>query len=136
MKKMSDGEEFEISSAGTAGYHVGDLPDARMRMHAGKRGYVLNSHARKFNPDVDFERFDLIVAMDHENLSDLRRMDKKNKFREKLSLMSDYCTKIVVDEVPDPYYEGPEGFEYVLDILEDACAGLLKKLKGGAATPD
>ena len=128
MKEKAKGLTLEIDSAGTAGYHVGDLPDARMRSHASKRGYTLNSHARKFNPRTDFERFDMIIAMDRENLSDLQRMDGEKQFRQKLSLMSDYCQKLSVDEVPDPYYEGPEGFEHVLDILEDACDGLLKKL--------
>lgn len=128
MKKKANGRQIEVDSAGTAGYHIGDLPDARMRMHAGKRGYTLDSHARKFDPEVDFDRFDIIVAMDHENMADLQRMDKKKRYRDKLSLMSDYCERLIVDEVPDPYYEGPEGFEHVLDILEDACDGLLKKL--------
>ena len=59
-------------------------------------------------------------------------MDREKKYGEKLSLMTDYCDKVAADEVPDPYYEGPEGFEYVLDILEDACDGLLKKLDDGS----
>ncbi len=128
MKKKSEGLPFEIDSAGTAGYHVGSLPDPRMRSHASKRGYALDSHARKFDPHADFEKFDMIIAMDHENLSDLQRMDDENRYGNKLSLMSDYCERMSVDEVPDPYYEGPEGFEHVLDILEDACDGLLKRL--------
>lgn len=128
MKEKAKGLPIEIDSAGTAGYHTGDLPDARMRSHASKRGYVLDSHARKFNPRVDFDRFDMIIAMDRENLSDLQKMDGDKIHRNRLSLMSDYCERMSVDEVPDPYYEGPEGFEHVLDILEDACDGLLKKL--------
>ena len=128
MKKKSKGMPLHIESAGTAGYHVGDLPDARMRQHAAKRGYTLESHARKFNPETDFERFDMIIAMDRENLSDLQRMDRNKRYRGKLSLMTDYCEKMDLGEVPDPYYEGPEGFEFVLDILEDACEGLRKKL--------
>ncbi len=129
MEKKSEGRSIEVDSAGTAGYHIGTLPDARMRSHASKRGYPLNSRARKFNPDVDFEKFDMIIAMDKENLRDLEMMDREKRYRGKLSLMTDYCQKIRADEVPDPYYEGPEGFEYVLDILEDACDGLLKKLE-------
>ena len=131
MKKKAVGLSIEVDSAGTAGYHIGTLPDARMRMHAGKRGYTLDSHARKFNPAIDFEKFEMIIAMDEENLRDLQVMDKGKKYGGKLSLMTDYCQKITADEVPDPYYEGPEGFEHVLDILEDACDGLLKKLKNG-----
>ena len=129
MEKKAEGRSIEIDSAGTAGYHIGSLPDARMRSHASKRGYPLNSRARKFNPDVDFEKFDMIIAMDKENLRDLEMMDREKRYRGKLSLMTDYCQKIKAGEVPDPYYEGPEGFEYVLDILEDACDGLLKKLE-------
>ena len=128
MKKKAIARQFEIDSAGTAGYHVGDLPDVRMRTHAAKRGYTLDSRARKFDPDVDFEKFDMIAAMDHENLADLQAMDKKKRYRDKLFLMSDFCERMSVDEVPDPYYEGPEGFEHVIDILEDACDGLLKRL--------
>ncbi len=129
MEKKSDGLAIEVDSAGTAGYHIGALPDARMRSHASKRGYPLNSRARKFNPAVDFDKFDMIIAMDKENLRDLQSMDTGKQYRKKLSLMTDYCQKITADEVPDPYYEGPEGFEHVLDILEDACNGLLKKIE-------
>jgi protein-tyrosine phosphatase len=129
MEKRAAGWPIEVDSAGTAGYHIGTLPDARMRSHASKRGYPLNSRARKFNPAIDFDKFDMIIAMDKENLRDLRSMDTGKQYREKLSLMTDYCQKITADEVPDPYYEGPEGFEHVLDILEDACGGLLKKIE-------
>ncbi len=131
MEKKSEGFDIEVESAGTAGYHVGALPDPRMRAHASKRGYSLNSHAQKFNPAIDFKRFDMIIAMDKDNLYDLRAMDRKQEYGAKLSLMTDYCENIVADEVPDPYYEGPEGFEHVLDILEDACNGLLKKIEHG-----
>jgi protein-tyrosine phosphatase len=129
MEKRAAGWPIEVDSAGTAGYHIGTLPDARMRSHASKRGYPLNSRARKFNPAIDFDKFDMIIAMDKENLRDLQSMDTGKQYREKLSLMTDYCQKITADEVPDPYYEGPEGFEHVLDILEDACGGLLKKIE-------
>ena len=74
MEKKSAGRPVSVDSAGTAGYHIGALPDARMRSHASKRGYPLNSRSRKFNPAVDFEKFDMIIAMDKENLSDLRSM--------------------------------------------------------------
>ena len=103
MEKKSDGLAIEVDSAGTAGYHIGALPDARMRSHASKRGYPLNSRARKFNPAVDFDKFDMIIAMDKENLRDLQSMDTGKQYRKKLSLMTDYCQKITADEVPDPY---------------------------------
>ena len=128
MKSLAKGLPIEIQSAGTAGYHIGELPDARMRSHAGKRGYDLISHARQFDPAVDFEKFDRIIAMDGSNLRDLKAMDRNKIFHHKLSLMTDYSQKMDVNEVPDPYYGGPDGFEHVLDILEDACKGLLLQL--------
>lgn len=128
MKKFAEGLPLEIDSAGTAGYHTGELPDPRMRSHAKKRGYDLSSRARKFDPSADFDRFDMIVAMDESNVRDLLSMDKTKKYHHKVSLMTEYCHSIEADHVPDPYYGGPEGFERVLDILEDACGGLLKVL--------
>ncbi|MBI2427808.1 MAG: low molecular weight phosphotyrosine protein phosphatase [Ignavibacteriales bacterium] len=128
MRKKAAGLPIEIDSAGTAGYHIGELPDPRMRSHAAKRGYTLNHHARKFDPDSDFEKFDLILAMDDSNMDDLQRMDKKKSYTHKLKMMTDFCTAKKVSEVPDPYYDGPEGFEHVLDILEDASDGLLQTL--------
>jgi len=129
MKKLGKGLPIEIQSAGTAGYHIGELPDTRMRSHAQKRGYNLISHAQQFNPTVHFEQFDIIIAMDENNLRDLKMMDRTKQFHHKLSLMTDYAQTIDITGVPDPYYGGPEGFEHVLDILEDACAGLLKELQ-------
>lgn len=129
MKKVTEGLPVEVDSAGTAGYHIGDLPDSRMRSHARKRGYDLTSRARQFDPSVDFDRFDMIIAMDRSNLRDLQSMDRLKKYQHKLSLMTDYALTLKTNEVPDPYYGGPEGFEHVLDILEDACKGLLKHLQ-------
>ena len=129
MKKLTDGLPVTIDSAGTAGYHIGHLPDSRMRSHAAKRGYELTSRARQFDTAVDFETYDHIIAMDISNLYDLKMMDRHKKYQHKLSLMTDHALTMKVSEVPDPYYSGSEGFEHVLDILEDSCAGLLKKLQ-------
>ncbi len=129
MKSLVKGLPIEIQSAGTAGYHIGELPDSRMRSHARKRGYDLISRAQQFDPSSHFETFDHIIAMDENNLRDLKSMDRHKKYQHKLSLMTDYSEILDVTEVPDPYYGGPAGFEHVLDILEDACAGLLKQLK-------
>lgn len=128
MRKMCEGLPVEIDSAGTAGYHIGELPDSRMRSHAAKRGYPLTHRARQFDPLKDFERFDLILAMDKNNMRDLQSMDRKNQYGHKLKMMTDYCQTMNAKEVPDPYYGGPEGFEHVLDILEDACKGLLNEI--------
>ena len=129
MKKISEGFPVEIESAGTADYHIGDLPDARMRSHARKRGYSLISRARQFDETRDFDAFDYIVAMDRSNMRDLQYLDAQKKYREKISLMTSFCQTINISEVPDPYYGGPDGFERVLDILEDACNGLLAHLQ-------
>lgn len=129
MQKKAAGLPLEIDSAGTAGYHIGELPDARMRSHAARRGYALTHRARQFDPSKDFERFDLILAMDANNMRDIRKMDRQNRYAHKLKMMTDFCRSVKVNDVPDPYYGGPEGFDRVLDILEDACTGLLHDIQ-------
>ncbi|NDV60840.1 low molecular weight phosphotyrosine protein phosphatase [Puniceicoccales bacterium CK1056] len=115
-------------SAGTIGYHSGNRADARMRKSAAKRGYSLDSISRQVRPD-DFDHFDHIIAMDRENLNDLKAMQAIHAGKARLSMMCDYSRHHSETEVPDPYYGGDQGFERVLDILEDACAGLLEKVK-------
>ena len=117
-----------IDSAGTYGGHAGDLPDARMRHHARRRGYVLHHRSRKVRSD-DFEDFDLILAMDDANYDNLFRIAPSPEARQKIRRMTDFSQRLLVDHVPDPYYEGANGFERVLDILEDACSGLLSAIK-------
>jgi protein-tyrosine phosphatase len=121
-------EDYEIDSAGTLGYHQGHPADARMMDHAGKRGYVLTSIARKVKPR-DFAAFDLILAMDDDNFSELRAMAPDQASRAKIKRMMDYAPETGFTEVPDPYYGGPEGFERVLDLLETACDRLLSELR-------
>ena len=121
---------FEIDSAGTTGYHVGQNADRRMQSHAIKRGFNLTSISRQFNPDTDFDHFDYIIAMDDENMTDLKNMARGESDLDKLSKMTDYCSDDCnYTEVPDPYYGGSEGFELVLDLLEDSCKGLLEEIK-------
>lgn len=122
-------DQFVIDSAGTSGYHCGDLPDRRMRVHARPRGYELTHRSRRIEGN-DFERFDLIVAMDAANASDLRQMAATPEEANKIVMMGDYIGLLRrhYDYVPDPYYEGSEGFELVLDLLEDACNNLLVHL--------
>ncbi len=122
-------EVFDIDSAGTGGWHVGSEADPRMRKHASKRGIKVTSIARKFNPENDFNRFDLIVAMDDENVDNLQRMARSKNDRVKIRKMTDFRRKYQFEEVPDPYYGGDEGFELVLDLLEDAGEGLLEELR-------
>jgi low molecular weight protein-tyrosine phosphatase len=119
---------LEVDSAGTAGYHVGELPDRRTRQAAARRGYDLSAlRARVVEPD-DFEHFDLILAMDRENLRALERRSPAEK-REHLRLFLDFAPETGISEVPDPYYGGPNGFEDVLDLIEAASRGLVQHLR-------
>ena len=121
-------DRFSIDSAGIGGWHIGDLPDKRMRVHARPRGYELTHRARKVN-SADFEDFDLIVGMDATNVDDLKQMAATIEQQDKVVMMGDYIRQYPnYDYVPDPYYEGSEGFELVLDLLEDACDNLLNRI--------
>jgi len=115
-------EQFQIDSAGTASYHLGKLPDSRMITAGAMRGLVLNSHAKAIAVDHLRNR-DLILAMDRENMSDIQRMSKKSLVN--VRLLSDYLDNSWPRDVPDPYYGGEEGFEYVLDMLQTACPRIL-----------
>ncbi len=116
--------DFDIDSAGTIGYHAGHRADSRMRTHAQERGYSLESIARLIQPG-DFNRFDLIVTMDNENFHTVSAINPGSDAA--VVRMCDYCENHQETEVPDPYYGGDAGFEKVIDILEDACAGLLRE---------
>lgn len=118
---------FEVDSAGTAGYHIGNAPDLRMSKAARARGIAMKGRARQVKPS-DFEAFDWIFAMDRSNFEDLAavRMRSDNPTA-RLVLFCDFCEKHEEKEVPDPYYGGPEGFEKVLDLLEDGCSTFLRR---------
>lgn len=132
FKKLVDEKgvtgKFEIDSAGTGSWHVGEPADKRMKEHAKKRGYNLTSVSRKIYPSVDFEHFDLIIAMDNYNVNDLKSIVRNGKDLSKIHKMTDFAKEWNYSEIPDPYYGGEEGFELVLDLLEDSCKGLLEKL--------
>ncbi len=121
-------ERIEIDSAGTYGGNAGMSADSRMRAHAARRGYKLESISRQVCSD-DFEHFDLILAMDDSNYYNLDRLAPSPESREKIERMVSYCQRLTIDHVPDPYYGGAEGFDLVLDVLEDACSGLLEDIK-------
>ena len=129
VDENNDSARFEIDSAGTGNYHIGDLPDNRMRIHAQRRGYNLTHRCRQVNPS-DFEDFDLIVAMDESNRRNLQRIAPTLEDEKKIIMMADFADLATrYDHIPDPYYEGAEGFELVLDLLESACNNLYSALK-------
>jgi protein-tyrosine phosphatase len=117
---------FEFDSAGTHGYHIGKAPDARATKAAAARGYDLSSLKARRVDSADFARFDRILAMDRDNLELLRQACPR-EHHGKLGLFLEFASRNDEDEVPDPYYGGPEGFERVLDLIEDAAQGLLAR---------
>jgi protein-tyrosine phosphatase len=118
---------FEFDSAGTHGYHIGNPPDKRARQAAEGRGYDLSALRARQVGTGDFLRFDRILAMDRDNL-DLLRQACPAEHHHKLGLFLEFSARFDEDEVPDPYYGGPEGFQRVLDLIEDAAAGLLERM--------
>lgn len=116
--------EYEIDSAGLIAYHQGEGADPRMKMHARRHGYVLTHISRPIR-EMDFDLFDLIVCMDDSNWDKLHRLAPTVEAEQKIVRMTDFCKTHVIDHVPDPYYGGEQGFENVIEILEDACEGLL-----------
>jgi protein-tyrosine phosphatase len=127
LRRKGMDRAVEVDSAGILSYHQGELPDSRMRMHAARRGYQLTHRSRPVSTE-DFFHFDLILGMDDRNIQDLKDRAPSPETERKIHRMTDYCQRKVVDYVPDPYYGGASGFENVLDILEDACQGLLEEL--------
>ena len=123
-----------VDSAGTHDYHVGEAPDARAQEHARRRGYDLSAlRARRVGRE-DFEYFELILAMDRGHLEILRRI-APSQHRDKLRLFMEFAEERLWDEVPDPYYGGPGGFERVLDMVEAAARGLLAQLRADLKAP-
>jgi protein-tyrosine phosphatase len=124
IKEAGLDSQIVCDSAGTSSYHIGSPPDRRMSAAAARRRIELNGRARQFQLS-DFEEFNLILAMDNENYRDLLALDRQQQYRDKVYLICDFASRYKVKEVPDPYYGGKEGFDYVIDLLLDACAGLL-----------
>ena len=120
--------QIEVASAGTGGWHAGEPPDKRTQRAALRRGYDLSQQRAQQVRAQDFERYDLILAMDNSNLRDLQAMQPANGKAELDVFLRRY--KGVKSEVPDPYYDGEQGFEEVLDLIEAACDGLVIELKG------
>ena len=124
-------DQIELDSAGTGGWHVGSAPDERATAAAADRGVVLEGAARRVRLD-DFDDFDLILAMDSANLSDLRQLAPDGEGRAKVRLLREFDPGSDGTEdldVPDPYYGDGDGFERVLDHVQAACAGLLARIR-------
>jgi protein-tyrosine phosphatase len=122
-------DRFEIDSAGTSAYHIGDPPDTRTTSLARQRGVMLEHAARQIAPE-DFERFDHILAMDASNLGKVQRLAQRHPGRARLDLLRSFDDAATDDlEVPDPYFGGQDGFEHVHDLVETACQGLLAHIR-------
>ena len=122
---------YVVDSAGTGRYHIGQLPDERMRIHARRRGLELTHRCRQVTSE-DFNDFDLIIGMDSSNLTNQRRIAPSVEAARKIQGMAEFFPGGArYAHVPDPYYEGSEGFELVLDLLQDGCQNLFNRLESG-----
>ena len=129
LGKVGLDRHVEVDSAGTHGYHAGEPPDRRAQKHAASRGYDLSKMRARRVVAADFERFDWVLAMDADNLERLRQLRPEGA-PARLGLLMEHARRHAdVREVPDPYYGPPAGFERVLDLVEDACEGLLLRLR-------
>ncbi|MEA5581636.1 low molecular weight protein-tyrosine-phosphatase [Nodularia harveyana UHCC-0300] len=119
------GVRILCDSAGTSSYHIGSPPDRRMSAAAAaKLGIKLRGEGRQFQK-LDFQEFDMILAMDQENYDNILALDPTGQYNDKVYLICQFCSQHTLKEVPDPYYGGVEGFNQVIDLLMDACEGLL-----------
>lgn len=123
---------IEIDSAGTIGYHIGNPPDSRASAAAKLRGIDLSSQRSRIVENSDFEYFDYIIAMDNDNEIELHNRCP-DEHKEKIQLFLNYADNTEAQEVPDPYYGSGNGFEIVLDLIEDASSGFLQHLKKSGA---
>ena len=122
------GTTIHTDSAGTHAYHTGELPDRRARAAAERRGYSLDDIRARRVTDLDFEGFDFIMAMDEDNLANLQAFSEE-AHHHKIRLFLEFAGESDMREVPDPYYGGASGFERVLDLVEEASAGLLEAVR-------
>jgi protein-tyrosine phosphatase len=127
-RSAAAGLDLHIDSAGTHAYHIGEAPDARSSRHAAQRGYDLSAQRARKVTAADFERFDHVLAMDQDNLEILLRACPP-QYQHKVGLFMRYATHSASDVVPDPYYGGAQGFDLVLDYIEDASDGLIAALR-------
>lgn len=121
-------QQVKVDSAGTHNYHPGSPPDERSQVHAAKRGYDLSELRARQIADADFELYDLILVMDWDNLA-LVQAECPSQHQNKVRRLTEFCLTHDAAVVPDPYNGGAKGFDQVLDIVEDACDGLLRHVK-------
>lgn len=134
LSQLADADlpfEVEVDSAGTIDFHTGKPADDRMRRAATARGIDLTSRARQVRGS-DFDQFDLILAMDDDNFHDLEALRAGPDQRAELRRFCDFVDEFDDTEVPDPYYGSDAGFEHVLDLLQDGCAGIINHIKSSA----
>jgi protein-tyrosine phosphatase len=127
-KSSSPPLELHVESSAIGGWHSGQLPDHRMRAAIQSRGIELVSRAQQIDV-TDFDRFDYVLAADNEILMDLHSLTSRLEHKAKIFLITEFSGAYKGEEVPDPYFGGEAGFEYVLDMLEDSCAGLIEHLQ-------
>lgn len=128
VKKQGLSGKIKCDSAGTISYHAGEPADARMQKHAQRRNYILTGISRQIR-SIDFKEFHYVIGMDDENMLNMRSFLPDPEYSNKMSKITDYCSYENPGYVPDPYYGGDAGFEHVLDLLEDACEGLLNHIR-------
>jgi protein-tyrosine phosphatase len=135
LRETDLAEDVDIESAGTGGWHVGHPPDERATTAAGRRGIALEGRAQRFLAG-HFEDFDLILAMDSQNLADMRSLAPHADAEGKLAMLREFDPLAIEAgelDVPDPYYGGERGFEEVLDMVERACDGLIEEIRAARA---
>ncbi len=133
MAAKKELEELIVKSCGIGDWHIGQLPDERMREAAQSRGLTLSSRAQKFHPQF-LDEFDFILAADHEVLNNLYHYAKLPEHKAKIHLITEFSGSYKGQEIPDPYYASSGSFDLVLDMLEDSCEGLLFHIRGPGKT--
>lgn len=129
VDKKGLNEKFFVDSAGIGNWHVGQLPDRRMRTCGARHGYDFNHRARQFRPNEDFNKFDYFLVMDNQNYIDICAMTHDETQKRKVKAFAHYLRNHSrQQDIPDPYYGSISDFEHVIELLEDACSGLLESI--------
>ena len=129
LKSASLDKEVWCDSAGTSDYHIGGLADPRMRQKSKERGYDIQSRGRQFDFRKDFQDFDCIFTMDSSNYENVIEQAQNQRQKDRVYPFTKFCGNYSIQDVPDPYYGGEDGFSEVIDILEDGCSSILKQIQ-------